>query len=65
MKKAYSVKNKADDVRQFWDRYKGANILVEPGKSVMTFSPPEKSEIFEVKEKKEEPKKEEKNKEAD
>ena len=44
----YKVTNKAKDVRKFRDGFLGKDIFVEPGKSVFTEKPIEKSEIWNV-----------------
>ena len=44
----YKVKNLSKDERKFRDR-NGQDVLVEPGKSVITTSPPEDNDIWEVK----------------
>ena len=44
----YKVKNKFKDVRKFRDNYLGKDILVGPGKSVITKRPPKKSKIWSV-----------------
>lgn len=47
-KEIYEVKNKAKDARKFRDSHLGKDIIVEPKKSVLTHSPPEPNEVWEV-----------------
>jgi len=44
----YNVKNKFNDVRKFRDGDLGKDILVEPGKSVLTNRPPVESEVWKI-----------------
>lgn len=49
-KKLYKVTNRAKDERKFRDKYMGRDIILKPRESVVTTSPPEEKEIFEVEE---------------
>jgi len=49
----YKVTNKFKDIRKFRDGKLGRDVLVSPGKSVETMTPPEENEVFEVKKLKE------------
>ena len=49
----WKVTNKFKDVRKFRDGKLGRDVLVCPGKSVETMTPPEQNEVFEVKKLKE------------
>lgn len=42
------VKNKSKDLRKFRDRFLGKDIIVTPGESVETKTPPTSSEIWEI-----------------
>lgn len=44
----FKVTNQAKDVRKFRDRNLGKDVLVGPGKSVLTNRPPEEGSIFKV-----------------
>ena len=44
----YKVKNISSDPRKF--KEKGIDIIIMPGKEVITSSPPANSDVFEVKE---------------
>jgi len=46
----WKVTNKFKDVRKFRDGRKGCDVLVKPGESVETMTPPEKNEVFDVEE---------------
>jgi hypothetical protein len=48
-KKIYRVKNKSLDIRKFRDNFLGKDILVGPGKFVLTKNPPIENEIWEIK----------------
>ena len=60
----FKVTNKFDDVRKFRDSNSGRDILVSPGKSVLTRSPPAENDVWKV-EKKEKKETSKKNKEGD
>lgn len=44
----YKVTNKAKDIRKFRDRFLGKDILVKPGKFILTNKPPVENEIWKV-----------------
>lgn len=44
----YKITNNAKDVRKFRDNFRGKDVFVEPGKSVLTNSPPIKSEVWTI-----------------
>jgi len=61
----FKVKNKSKEPRKFRDKFSGKDIIIEPGKSVITSTPVLKSEIFHVEKLKEEIKTKEKSKEEE
>jgi hypothetical protein len=47
-KKLYRLTNKAKDTRNFFDKYLGKNIQIQPKKFILTYRPPEENEIWKV-----------------
>lgn len=48
----YKVTNKMKDVRKFHDSKQGKDMLVEPGKFILTNDPPEVNDVWKVEESK-------------
>lgn len=48
----YKVTNKMKDVRKFHDNKQGKDVLVEPGKTILTNNPPASNDVWKVEESK-------------
>lgn len=44
----WKITNKFKDIRKFRDGRLGRDVLLRPGESAMTMTPPEQSEVFDV-----------------